>query len=332
MLVGVFFNCILFGVMVMQAFIYFQTYKGDQTWIRWFVFYLIIAETVNTCCDMYLIYQPLVQEFGTVTALTYFPMMLAASPIVTVCVSTPVQIFTAWRISVVSQKKFIAIIICLFALLSFVGAFWVGVQVVTFKLFARKLSFQFNLPGVIWFVASAVADLLITVTLVFSLRARKTGHSSTNISINRIIRLTIQTGLTTLVFALADLLSFTISPQTAENFVWDFSISKLYTNALLSTLNARVGWNNLNTGDHDPENVLFGDSTTQVGSHPSKTYITNGGARRRNITAGTASETMGSYELQPSGFKGDVNVNVTKHTVSDYAPETHDNGVQSYTQ
>ncbi|TFY62796.1 hypothetical protein EVJ58_g3644 [Rhodofomes roseus] len=64
MLVGVFFNCILFGVMVMQ------TYSKDITWIRYFVIYLFIVETVNTACDMYLIYQPLVQEFGTPQSLT----------------------------------------------------------------------------------------------------------------------------------------------------------------------------------------------------------------------------------------------------------------------
>ncbi|EGN91866.1 hypothetical protein SERLA73DRAFT_191884 [Serpula lacrymans var. lacrymans S7.3] len=296
------------------------------------VFYLIIAETVNTCCDMYLIYQPLVQEYNTSAAVTYFPMMLAASPIVTVCVSTPVQIFTAWRISVVSQRKIMAIIISLCALLSFVGAFWVGVEVVTFKLFSQKASFRFNLPAVIWFTASVAADLLITVTLVLSLSARRTGYMFTNVSINRIIRMTIQTGLTTLLFAIADLLSFTISPQTAENFVWDFSISKLYTNALLSTLNARVGWGNLTSGDRDPENVLFGDSTTQTGSYPSRNSTSNAGARRRNITTSTASETVGSYELQPSSFRGDVHINIVKHTISDYTPELHDNAVQGYTQ
>lgn len=45
-----------------------------------------------------------------------------------------------------------------------------------------------------------------------------------------------------------------------SNFIWDFALSKLYTNALLSTLNARVGWNkavNANT----QHNVLFGNET-----------------------------------------------------------------------
>lgn len=43
-----------------------------------------------------------------------------------------------------------------------------------------------------------------------------------------------------------------------SNFIWDFSLSKLYTNALLSTLNARVGWSHLNANGQNPDNVLFG--------------------------------------------------------------------------
>jgi len=320
----------------MQAFIYYQTYKNDRTWIRLFVFYLIIAETVNTGCDMYLIYQPLVREFGTSAAVTYFPIMLAASPIITVCVSTPVQIFTAWRITVVTQKKPAAAIICLLSLLSFATAFWTGIQVITFKLISRKLEFEFILPGVIWLIATALADLIITATLVFSLSKRRNSRytsSFLNISIDRIIRLTIQTGLITFLFALADALLSIFTPTTAVNFVWDFSISKLYTNALLSTLNARVGWNNLNTGNRDPENVLFGYPETHVVSQPVQNFLSSAGARRRyNTTVAASDPAVNSHELQFPSFKADVNIDVTKHVVSDYSSDNQDSEVHDITQ
>jgi hypothetical protein len=312
MLVGVLLNCILFGVMVMQTFIYYQTYTKDKTWIRWFIGYLFVVEVLNTCCDIYLIYQPLVQEFGSVAAVTYFPMMLAATPIITVSVSTPVQIFTAWRISVVSQSKKIAAIICILAVISYVGGLWVTVQVVTFKLYARKGSFIFTLPGIIWFVASAFADMIITGTLVFSLSTRKTGHSNTDLSVNRIIRLTIQTGFITMLFAIADLLLFTLSPKTAVSFVWDFPLSKLYTNALLSTLNARAGWNNLSTNEQDQGSILFRNDTNLYTTQPTKSFH-NATGTRNDITLDTSLDTAAdTADLQPIKFRRHLSASVDK--------------------
>lgn len=37
MLIGVFINMILYGVLVVQAWAYYQTYKRDAIWIKYFV-------------------------------------------------------------------------------------------------------------------------------------------------------------------------------------------------------------------------------------------------------------------------------------------------------
>jgi hypothetical protein len=108
-----------------------------------------------------------------------------------------------------------------------------------------------------------------------------------------------------MVFALADLLFFTISPKTAISFVWDFSISKLYTNALLSTLNARAGWNNLNTNEQNEGSILFTNDTRVFTTQPSKTLHNTRG------TAGTSSGTaVDSIDLQPTKFKGDLEYHI----------------------
>jgi hypothetical protein len=307
MLVGVFLNCILFGIMVMQCFIYYQTYTADRLWLRLFVAYLALAETANTACDMYLVYQPLVQQFGKIEAVTFFPKTLSAAAIVTVLISTPVQLFMGWRISVITGSRKISFLIALFSLVAFAGGVWVTVNVIVLKTFDKKDTFQFNLPGVMWFIASAVTDILITFTLVFTLSRRKTGHSRTTNAVNRIIRLTIQTGLVTMVFALLDLLLFTLNSKTAISFVFDFSVSKLYTNALLSTLNARAGWSNLNNVDED--NVLFGTTANYTSGQISSSVI-----RKTGTNGGT---TLGDrYELK-APKSGDVSISVDTRVHSD---------------
>ncbi|KAF9265164.1 hypothetical protein L218DRAFT_159551 [Marasmius fiardii PR-910] len=303
MLIGVFLNCILFGIMVMQAFIYYQSYPADRKWLKLFVAYLCLAETANTACNMYVVYEPLITRFGQIEAIELFPKLLSSQAIVTVLISTPVQIFMAWRISVITGTLLITLVICLFSLMSFAGGVWLFATVIILKIFANKDTFQFNLPGVFWFVSSAIADILITVTLVYTLsRRRKVGQAFgyttiTTSAINRIIRLTIQTGLITMVFALVDLLLFTLDSKTAISFVFDFSISKLYTNALLSSLNARAGWNKLNIGDND--NVLFGTSSAVLFTHGTQ-------------TAGTHSTfTTGSQiGTQKDNYAGKVAINV----------------------
>ncbi|TFY62798.1 hypothetical protein EVJ58_g3643 [Rhodofomes roseus] len=208
------------------------------------------------------------------------------------------------------------------------AALKVTINVATLKLFAAKFTFNFNFTGGVWFVASAIADILITVTLVWSLTVRKTFHVSTNVSINRIVRLTVQTGLVTMFFALADLLLFTIDSKTAVSFAWDFSISKLYTNALLSTLNARVGWNNINSSEQEPDNVLFGRSTFG-GTSRASTSVTMSGSTyqpkslRHNVTIGSGSSRapVESFELESGTYykPGDVGIEVSTDVVTDSA-------------
>jgi len=312
MLIGVFFNCLLYGILVMQTFIYFQTYKNDNRWIKRLIKFLFIAETINTGCDIAIMYEPLITKWGTLHAMEFFPLMLPSAPIITVCISTPVQIFTAWRIMVISQSKAMAAVITILSLASFGGAIWTAVEVAVFRSFALKPAL--NPAGAVWFSTSAAADLLISGSLVFSLHSRRTGHNSTDASINRIIRLTIQTGGITTVFAIADLVAFLVSPMTAISFVWDFSLSKLYTNALLSTLNARVGWGNLVPNNQDAENVLFGKSQEHSSiQFANSNHLISAPGGRHEIQSIRSPRTGQAFELQPTrGLRPNVGTNLAK--------------------
>jgi len=259
LLIGVCVNCILYGILILQTVIYYSSYKKDPKWIRYFVLYLVIVETINIGCNIATIYEPLVLRYGTPEALMFFPIMITATPTTNAAISTPVQMFTAWRIMVITRKKLPAFIICAFSITSFAFAIYTAAVITIVRLFSKKDATI--KPATVWFIAGACADLLITGTLYFSLSRRKTGFKSTDQIINRIIRLTLQTGLLTLLLAITETVTFIASPRTTSNFAIDFPLSKLYTNALLSTLNARLSWRKLaNTEARDVEddNVLFG--------------------------------------------------------------------------
>ncbi|KAF9072045.1 hypothetical protein BDP27DRAFT_1418407 [Rhodocollybia butyracea] len=281
MLVGVFLNCILYGVLSVQTFIYFQTYKSDSPRIKallhkFKVWYLYIMETLNTGFDMGLM-------FGAISctpeALTRVPIMLSADPIVTVLISTPVQIFMAWRIKIIRKSSWLMWIIIFSSICSFIGGIANTILITIINEYANI--HQFNGSVITGLVSTAITDIMITCSLVWSLWKSRTNVRATDDAITRIIRceLTVQTGLITALSAILDIILFLAIPvspynelirdfqlesiytqNTTINFVWDFALSKLYTNALISTLNARHGWGNLNGPTIPGNSILFQDS------------------------------------------------------------------------
>ncbi|KAJ3776562.1 hypothetical protein FB446DRAFT_283591 [Lentinula raphanica] len=237
MLIGVYLNMILYGILLNQMYFYFQTYKTDALWIRLLAAYLFVMETANTILDMAMMYQPLITEYGTEKAVANFPILFMTEPIVIVLISAPIQCFFAWRINKITKSYYVPIIIIVLALASTVGGVITGVKIAILKLFSRKPELHWS--ALLWFIPSCVADLLITFTLVLSLSKRKTGFGATDSAIDKLIRMTVQTGMITAICAIGDVAFFMALPHTALNFLWDLSLSKLYTNCLMSNLNAR---------------------------------------------------------------------------------------------
>jgi len=267
-LLGVFANMILYGVLIVQTFIYYRTYKKDALLMKLFVLYLFIVETANTGFDMAIVYEPLILRYGTPHATTYFPMMFPTEPIMIVAVSTPIQLFLAWRIWLITKGNWIPAIICFLSIVSFGGGVWTCIKIVILKRFVLKP--ELHASALLWFTASCVVDVIITASLVWSLSRRKTGFRDTDSAIDRIIRMTVQTGMLTSIAAIGDVVFFTFLPHTALNFLWDLPLSKIYTNSLLSTLNARAAPNNL-TGSH--ANVLFSDVVRQIDNTNNSTIV-----------------------------------------------------------
>ncbi|KAF9000864.1 hypothetical protein BDQ17DRAFT_1359107 [Cyathus striatus] len=246
MLIGVFINMILYGILIVQTYSYYQTYKKDAAWIKYLVMYLFIIESVNTGCDIAMMYQPLIAEFGQPDATKFFPTMFAAEPIAIVMVSTPIQLFFAWRIKLLTKNNYLPVIIALFAIISLAGGVWTTAKIVIIKQFIRKP--ELHEPALLWFLAACISDIMITVVLVVTLSKRRTGFETTDDAISKIIRMTVQTGMLTALFAVGDVVFFMTLPHTALNFLWDLALSKLYSNCLLSTLNARASLSEKSSG------------------------------------------------------------------------------------
>ncbi|KAJ3810913.1 hypothetical protein F5876DRAFT_76336 [Lentinula aff. lateritia] len=282
MLIGVFLNMILYGVLLNQAcasmffmlynllsspfttyrcssisghthcrqssllvnpILVYPIYSRDTIWVRLFVAYLFILETANTGIDMAMMYQPLIAEYGTQKAVMNFPTLFLLEPILIVLISTPIQIYFAWRIRKITQTYWIPGVVVMLALASSAGGFITGVKIAKLKLFADKPELHWS--ALLWFLTACVADLLITGTLVWNLAQRKTGFAITDSVVDKIIRKyasdILMGFLDSSICAIGDVAFFMALPHTGLNFLWDLTLAKLYTNCLMSTLNARAG-------------------------------------------------------------------------------------------
>ncbi|KAG8221366.1 hypothetical protein J3R82DRAFT_1538 [Butyriboletus roseoflavus] len=200
-------------------------------------------------------------------------------------ISFPVQLFIAWRVKVMSKSSILPAIITFFAFASLVGGIATAVAVILIHL-EYSLFPQNDGAVITWLASSAAADIIITVSLVYSLLRKRTGFVATDDIINRIIRLTIQTGLITAMAAMLDVTLFLVLKVSEpfyrdvvpdfffpafRNYIWDLTLSKLYSNSILSTLNARGTWKATSV---IRDNVLFGNGSSVESMPRSRPQIT----------------------------------------------------------
>ncbi|TFK80202.1 hypothetical protein K466DRAFT_605531 [Polyporus arcularius HHB13444] len=237
--VGVVFNILLYGIMITQTYLYFNTYRKDRLWMKCFVGILFLCDTLNCAFDITFLYIPLVGNFGNDKSLTYATWVFATDPVMTAVIGSLVQCFFAWRVKVLTNSLTAVIFIATCALCQFCGGLGTSIAV---GMIPEFVQFQrFEVIVIVWLAFSAVADCAITVALVWHLRKHKTGFAATDDIVNRIIRLTVQTGLITAVCALVDLILFLATPA-GLHLAFNLPLSKLYTNSLMSSLNSRSGW------------------------------------------------------------------------------------------
>ncbi|KAI0712519.1 hypothetical protein C8Q76DRAFT_488332 [Earliella scabrosa] len=237
--IGVVFNIALYGIMITQTYLYFNVYRRDKTWMKLLVFLLFFCDTLNCCFDIAFVYIPLVNNFGNNDAITRATWIFATDPFMTAFIAALVQLFFAWRVKVLTSNMFAVCVIVFCSIAQLCGGLGTSIAVGMIPEFTQFQRFQVIV--IVWLAFSAVADTLITAALVWHLRKNKTGMVFTDDIINKIIRLTVQTGLITALCAIIDLVLFLASP-TGLHLIFNLPLSKLYTNSLMSSLNSRQGW------------------------------------------------------------------------------------------
>ncbi|PWN28356.1 hypothetical protein BDZ90DRAFT_250814 [Jaminaea rosea] len=237
MFIGLMLNVFLFGMSIVQGYMYFVNFPNDKMFMRVYVGVLLIADTLNCVLDCGFMYQYLISHFGNLEYASNANPLFAADPVLTGYIAFTCQCFFAWRVYRLMHSWWCPALIVLTGATSFLSALGTTIGVTIVKTFSEFQKFQ--VVVILWLACAALADMIITVALVWTLRKSRTGFTATDDVITRLIRGTIQTGAATTIFALADLILFCGSTTTLH-LVFNLPLAKLYVNSLLSTLNART--------------------------------------------------------------------------------------------
>ncbi|KAF5367813.1 hypothetical protein D9757_010325 [Collybiopsis confluens] len=268
LLIGFIFNVALFGLLTGQVFHYHTAYK-DRIWIRCLVNMIYLMNIVSTAFIAEYLYDSLIFHFGDVVSLTRANWVFATG--YHICTApvreyhgqpstqSPsqfcVQIFFTWRIKEVTKNNWMALFVFLSALISIMGSLATAVQVAQHPVFEEFVSFKEW--ALLWLLGSSTCDIVITVILVLYLvrnlnrtryffdstcqRKQKTGFKSSDKLVDRIIRMTVRTGLLTTVCAIVDAMVYLLDP-TGTHLIFNLPLAKLYSVTFMSSLNSREDW------------------------------------------------------------------------------------------
>ncbi|KAH8818910.1 hypothetical protein DL96DRAFT_375486 [Flagelloscypha sp. PMI_526] len=230
-------NLYLYGFVLNQYLTYKTTKFDDLIWLRVLVAVLFVVDTSHTAVSFYAVWYFLVDNYTNPNVLEHVLWMLPFCCVTTAISALIVQSFLINRLYRLTRQFWLYVILTFAAVIAFVcgvvGCIWCGI---IFD--ATKLAPVIPL-AIAWLALLACIDMAITVTLSRALWQCKTGFLRTNTIIHRCIRASIQSGLFSSVFAIADIMGFVFWNNTYIYIVFGWPAGRIYSNSLLYTLVAR---------------------------------------------------------------------------------------------
>jgi len=240
-LLGGIWNWCLFGVLVVQIYVYSYNFPRDRGRIKLLVYGVFILEILQTALSGADLYYWFVTGFGNFEHLTSPYATVFDVPMIGSVVSLTVQFFFMYRIWVLSNKEswWLCVFIFLCSTVSAIAAFWGGIYTHVRGKFATGRILK--MLALTWLTGNTISDLLIAAAMVFYLTKRRVREEySSSHALVSIVRLTVETNVITTTVSVASLLIVSLYPDKNWFFCPTAILGKIYSNTLLVSLNNRI--------------------------------------------------------------------------------------------
>lgn len=237
LLLGIFFNTYLYGLVTYQFACYYRAKFDDNLVIKSMVLFLFILDTFHSAAEIWMAWFYVVQNYANPSALLIGAWPLEFTPIGNAIASFLTQMYLGWRIWQLSKSNVLGAVLFVLAVAALIMGIWCGVASWEIAYIPKFDAINNEVAG--WLTLQVVTDTLVTGSLGYILYRSRTGFKKTDSVINRLIRGAVQTGLFAVIFSLGDLITFLKFPTTNLFGMFAVPIGRIYTNTLLDTLLSR---------------------------------------------------------------------------------------------
>lgn len=236
--VGVMFAIFLFGLVTIQAFIYFRKYPEDPRGIKVMVVVIWTLLFAHTIISTFSLYRRTITDYGQISDLQQYPEGMCGAFSLSGLIGSIVQSFFAYRLYKLSSRLTIAIICWALSVVRLGTVLCISVTT------CQASSVHEYVDHWKWLVIfslsiSAFVDLMIAGSLSYCLWSRREDvFKHAQRVVDKLIAWTIQTGALTSISSILMLVLY----AAIRNFAWVAAylvISGLFANYLLASLNAR---------------------------------------------------------------------------------------------
>ncbi|KAI0033868.1 hypothetical protein K488DRAFT_84515 [Vararia minispora EC-137] len=248
LIVPVFFGCLaaffLFGVSIVQMYIYYISYPGDSRTIKFTAYGTFVLDLIQTVVVAGHGYGTLCEQWGRPKAGAFIYWYIGPIPIVASTLALWCQAFYAWRIYQLGGWLSVASLIMIVSLAQTGGGWAIGVVTQSLPKVSDLHRTNMFARTIVWLGGGALADIMIMLSMVYLLYStRNTSFimRRSELLINRLIRLSVETGCLCAITASLELITFLALPKTSIHFVFSFMLAKVYSNTLMASLNSRRG-------------------------------------------------------------------------------------------
>ncbi|KAF8066573.1 hypothetical protein FPV67DRAFT_1767556 [Lyophyllum atratum] len=237
--VSTFFSFLTMGVILTTSWQYYTNFPKDRIIFKLLVGVVFTLSLVDTVADGYWCYLWTVTNYAQPQIMAILPISLIVEIFCVGTTSLVVQTFFAWRVWKISQERnwMLSGFIVAMSVLQWGIVLWV---VVYWSQHRSLAAVGGVLPiGYIWLVSSVVADLTITIAMVYYLGIRLRGQAArSKTSFNQIISRTVQANVLSL---LSQVVTFALFKADIGLYFFlnDFTVVKIYAFSLIVSLNTR---------------------------------------------------------------------------------------------
>ncbi|PPQ71709.1 hypothetical protein CVT26_007626 [Gymnopilus dilepis] len=238
MMIGVIVSAVLHGITLMQAYVYYTTYRKDVWYLKALVLTTVSFDAIHLALISSAVYHYVITDYHNEDSLRILNWPVLMEALFTGVNAGIVQTFYTFRVWRLSKQNYYLSSVILFLILSTTGCgtAWVVLSM-QFKTYQQLLTIS---PLTITINAlSTTVDVLIASSLCIMLHNSRTGFKRSDSIINKLIVFIVNTGVLTTCCAVASLICLVASPHSLIYATFYFCIGRFYTNSFLATLNAR---------------------------------------------------------------------------------------------